>query len=85
MPNRKIILEVLTELEWGNQRFGPHHSIHEAIAVLREEYLELEQECFHGTPDRARAEAIQCAAMAVKLVEYLDGKEMQDIPGKEEP
>ena len=45
---------------------------HEAIAVIREEYLELEQECFKNQRnydlDAQRKEAKQLAAMAIRLM-----------------
>lgn len=45
---------------------------HEAIAVIREEYLELEQECFKNQRDYSlelqRKEAKQLAAMAIRLM-----------------
>lgn len=71
----RVILQVLDTLEWGNKKHGSEFaSAHEAIAVLREEYLELEQEVFHGTDRRRiREEALQVAAVAIKLVMHVDG------------
>jgi hypothetical protein len=48
---------------------------HEAIAVIREEYIELEKEIFLNQKNynllRQRKEAIQLAAMCVRLVNEL--------------
>lgn len=60
--------EVLTELERASAKFPPFHSQHEGFAVLKEEVDELWQEVKHGTPERAREEAIQVAAMAIRFV-----------------
>lgn len=65
----------------------PFNSIHEGLGVLREEYLELEDEIFFGekraksqTDDgsykllheaRIRKEAIQVAAMAARIIQEL--------------
>ena len=72
---RCIAMQVLDTLEWGNKKHGNEFaSTHEAIAVLREEYLELEQEVFHGTDRRRiREEALQVAAVAIKLIMHVDG------------
>lgn len=72
---RCIAMQVLDTLEWGNKKHGDEFaSAHEAIAVLREEYLELEQEVFHGTDRRRiREEALQVAAVAIKLIMHVDG------------
>lgn len=72
---RSIAMQVLDTLEWGNKKHGNEFaSTHEAIAVLREEYLELEQEVFHGTDRRRiREEALQVAAVAIKLIMHVDG------------
>lgn len=54
------------------------NSTHEGLAVLREEYLELEQEIFWGKKmhptdhqQRIRIEAIQVAAMAIRIITEL--------------
>lgn len=69
-----ILEEIEAELKRAAAIHGGFNSSNEAAGVIREEYLELEAELFHGSPDRARAEAIQLAAMAVKAVQYLDKK-----------
>lgn len=63
------------ELEYlhARTRFPPFHSYHEGIAVIREEYLELEREVFWGNRDidnrkRIHAEARQLCAMALSLI-----------------
>ena len=70
-----ILDEVCVELKRANSIHpATFNSSNEAAGVIREEYLELEAELFHGDPERAREEAIQLAAMAVKAVQYLDKK-----------
>ena len=70
-----ILDEVCVELKRANSIHpATFNSSNEAAGVIREEYLELERELVHGNPERAREEAIQLAAMAVKAVQYLDGK-----------
>ena len=73
--SEKISGEILAALEYADsihpQRF---HSSNEAAGVIREEYLELERELFHGSPDRAREEALQLGAMTIKTIRYLDSK-----------
>lgn len=73
--------EVVAELEEATARYGPLNSGHEGLAVLREEYLELEKEIFWGLkkvsfatdPSYAhraciRDEAKQVAAMAIRIM-----------------
>ena len=44
-------------------------SLHEALGVLREEYLELEQAIFRDLPlSDVRAEAVQVGAMALRIL-----------------
>ena len=63
--------EVKTEIDNGEDKFGPFHSLHEGIAVLREEVLELENEVFWRSDkdktDSVREEAIQVAAVAMRI------------------
>lgn len=61
---------VLHELHEAMERFPKFASPHEGIAVIREEYLELEKEVFEnrGLLISARIEAMQLAAMAVRYI-----------------
>jgi hypothetical protein len=64
-----VIDVVLGELQRATAKFGKFHSSHEGIAVLREEYLELEREVFWGKDrDCVTAEAIQVAVMALRFL-----------------
>lgn len=69
----KALLEVREEIQTAKEKF-PSMFInqHEAIAVIREEYLELERECFlnqkNYSLERQRKEARQLAAMAIRLM-----------------
>ena len=58
----------LSELHDAMLKFPPFHSRHEGYAVLKEEVDELWAEVKHGTPTRAKEEAIQVAAMALRFL-----------------
>jgi hypothetical protein len=64
--------EVKHEIDRSEEAFGSFHSLHEGLAVLREEFLELENEVFwredKAKTDSVRKEAIQTAAMAMRIV-----------------
>ena len=64
------------ELVRALARFGPYASPHEGIAVVREEYLELEREVFwsDGRAPAAINEAVQLSAVAARYVLELDGR-----------
>jgi hypothetical protein len=66
----EILNAVKAELESAEKMHGPMHSPHEALAVIREEYLEFEEEVFKKRPVREALieEAIQLAAMAVRFI-----------------
>ena len=69
-----LLNEVIEELIKAQKRFKPFFNSHEGIAVIREEYLELEKEVFKNQykyPERIpnmRAEAIQLGSMAIRLI-----------------
>ncbi|HBT78110.1 MAG TPA: hypothetical protein DEB39_14570 [Planctomycetaceae bacterium] len=72
----KVALEIREEMERAENLYGPFHSLHEALAVIREEYLELEQAIFWGNKNgnnkaTVRLEALQVAAMATRLLMML--------------
>ena len=54
--------------------FGKFTSAHEGIAVIREEYLELEREVFKKNPNKnkLRDEAIQLGAMALRFLQDIN-------------
>jgi len=64
----KIITEIVAEYQRAISKFPTFHSDREGFDILDEEVQELKQAIRHGTPEQARAEAIQVAAMALRLV-----------------
>lgn len=64
----KYLASVGEELKRASQKFGPFNSAIEGLAILEEEVDEFKQEVRHGTIEKARAEAIQVAAMAVRFL-----------------
>ena len=72
----KVALEIREEMKRAEALHGPFHSLHEAIAVIREEYQELEQAIFGGNKNgnnnaSVRLEALHTAAMATRLLMML--------------
>lgn len=72
----EVLQDVKSEIQRGENRFGPFHSLHEAIAVLREEYIETENAVFWEAEKQndltiIRNEAIQVAAVAIRLAMML--------------
>lgn len=74
----QYLAQVKTELVRALRKYPAHPSLEHSLAVLREEYLELEQEVFrqHGarSSDALRTEATQVAAMATRLMLELDAR-----------
>ena len=75
----KFLAELaLDEADLGEREHGPFNSLHEGMAVLWEEFEELKVEVFRGNteprnPRAIRAEAIQVAAVALKIARMVDG------------
>lgn len=65
---RHIVSEIVDELESARKKF-PENNV--MLAVLMEEVGELATAMFSESADRVRAEAIQVAAMAIRVA--LDG------------
>ena len=64
----QIIEQVKAELYRATRQHGPMKSGHEGYAVILEEMDELWHEIKHGTKSKARKEAVQVAAMAIRLI-----------------
>ena len=74
-PEKKLMEEILTELARARSLFKPIYSPHEAVGVIREEYLEWEAEVFkfnlargRDTRPEMRKELIQLATMALRTI-----------------
>lgn len=72
-----IYADIEAELNRANQKYQSRfNSLNEALGTIRAEYCELESEIVqHAAPERVREEAVQVAAMCVKLIQYLDREE----------
>lgn len=74
MDRAKAIASVIGELDEAQTQFPRFNSAHEGLAVLREEYLELEQEVFTKRTnndihlDKLEQEARQVAAMGLRFL-----------------
>jgi len=70
----KIIAEVHIELIEATQKFGSFHNAHEGFAVIKEELDELWDEVKANDIEKAKEEAIQVAAMAIRFIFDLSEK-----------
>lgn len=71
----QLLNEVMTELARARSLFQPIYSPHEAVGIIREEYLEWEAEMFkfnlargRDTRPEMRKELIQLATMALRTI-----------------
>lgn len=69
---------VADELRSATRKFPPMASAREGYAVILEELDEMWQEVKHGTTARAREEALQVAAMAIRFL--IDIPDPDDTP-----
>jgi hypothetical protein len=74
-PEQILMNEVSTELARARSLFKPIYSPHEALGIIREEYIEFEQEVFkfnlakgRDTRPAMRTELVQLATMALRSV-----------------
>lgn len=69
ITKQHVFNKVQEELERANTKYQPlFHSTHEGFAVLKEEVDELWEEVKNNDQKRAKEEALQVAAMAVKFI-----------------
>lgn len=74
----RIVECVLAELALATAKFGSFNSAHEGYAVLLEEVDELWDEIKSMDRERLREEAVQVAAMALRLI--LDVCDREAVP-----
>lgn len=68
----RTLHSVDSEAGQANDRFGPLHSTHEGYGVLAEEVAELLDAIRDNDRDQIVREAIQVAAVALRLAEVAD-------------
>jgi hypothetical protein len=82
---KQIIDSVELEVYRATELFRPHHSMHESLGIIEEEFDEFKKEVFafnltknRDTRPAARTELIQLAAMAVRtILDVIDKEEDQ--------
>jgi hypothetical protein len=67
-----LVSFLLRECGDAERRYGPFTSTHEGYGVLAEEVAELLDAIRSNIPDTVRIEAIQVAAVALRIAESLD-------------
>lgn len=65
-------LELGKEMRQAQDKYGPFHSTHEGYGVLAEEVAELLDAIRSNRPEHIRVEAIQVAAVAMRIVHALN-------------
>lgn len=75
----KLVHEIAGEVYRASILFPPHHSPHESLGVIEEEFEEFKMEVFdfnlrkgRDTRSKMRTELTQLAAMAVRAILDLD-------------
>lgn len=63
-----LLIELMEELDRATQKFGPLRGAHEGYAVILEEVDEMWDEIKKNDIEKAREEALQVAAMAVRFL-----------------
>ena len=72
MDIKEALIKIEIELSDATKKYGRFSSTHEALGVIREEYLELEKEIFKNPTqydwEKMKHEVIQLGAMAVRFL-----------------
>jgi len=84
-----LAYEIANEVARARQLFPPHHSLHEALGIVQEEFDEFKDEVYahnltKGRDRRpaARVELIQLAAMAMRtILDVIDSAGSRDEAG----
>lgn len=70
--NESVFSLISQEYDEAVEKFGSFSNTHEGIAIIREEYLELEKEVFKKQSEynfpKIKKEATQLAAMAIRFL-----------------
>ena len=76
MTKLEISQQILEELERANSKYESRfHSMNEALGTVYAEFCEMRNDIVgHEPVHKIRSEAVQVAAMCVKLIQFLDGK-----------
>ena len=79
MTKLEISQQILVELERANAKYQPRfNSMNEGLGTLYAEFCELRNDIVgHEPVHKVRAEAVQVAAMCIKLIQYLDRTDKQ--------
>lgn len=77
----RVFNDIKDELDRAGAKYAPtFNSLNEALGTIRAEYRELEDTIVqHQSPENIREEAIQVAAMAVKLIEFLEREQKAEM------
>lgn len=70
----ELVQEILVEVERAARKYGPPTSSHESYGVLAEEMAELLEAIQANARDEVRHEAMQVAAVALRLVRACDSE-----------
>lgn len=63
-----VVRMVMAELHFSTNKYGAFNSSHEAMGVLREEFDEAWDACKNNDLQGMQSEAVQVAAMAIRLI-----------------
>ena len=76
MTKLEISQQILEELERANSKYEPRfNSINEALGTVYAEFCEMRNDIVgHEPVHKIRSEAVQVAAMCIKLIQFLDVK-----------